>query len=236
MYQLLCIEDSEEVQLVLDRTLGRHHHVLKALNLRIARSILSTQAIDMILLDIALPDGDGLRFCSELKSNPETKEIPVIILTSKTNLEEKTLGFQLGIEDYIEKPFNPAELRLRVDARLQKMKSISKSYTEIQAGTLRIDLSAQRAHCKMGEGVEQIELSSTEFKILSYLAQKIDQVKTREQIISAVWKDGFHLSDRTIDSHISRIRKKICQSNCAIEAVPNTGYRLSIQSQSKKVA
>ncbi len=233
MYNILCVEDSLEVQIVIRAAFSSTHKLIFACSLAEARTSLDKDTFDAIILDIGLPDGDGLRFCSELKNVQNLSSIPVFVLTGKNSIHEKTLGFQLGIEDFIPKPFNPIELRLRVESRLQKMVDQKRQADSISLGTLKINFSSQRASMTTSSGDLPIEFSSTEFKILSFLARNLDQVKSREQIIAAVWSDGLHLSDRTVDSHISRIRKKLGNSTCLIEAVPGAGYRLLVLLEKK---
>jgi DNA-binding response OmpR family regulator len=236
MYQILCIEDSEEVQLVLRKTLMPTHTASFASTIEEARIELNQKKFDLIVLDINLPDGDGLRFCSELKSSQDHGEIPIFILTGNQSIQDKTLGFQLGIEDFIVKPFVPMELKIRIESRLKKISSQKQTSSIYKVGNLTIDFSCQRAGLDSSEEVSNIELSSTEFKILGFLIKNKEQVKSREQIIQAVWGDGLHLSDRTIDSHISRIRKKILKCDYSLEAVQNYGYRFTLKQKDKKAA
>ena len=228
MYRILSIEDSVEIQLILKKVLSPLCELFLSSTLERARVELSRVPFDLVILDIGLPDGDGLRFCSELKSTPVFSSIPVFILTSNHSIQEKTLGFQLGIEDFVVKPFEPIELRLRIESRLKKIQERKESQEILSIGRLKINYSCQRVALQLPDGDLSINLSSTEFKILVFLAKNKERVKSREQIISAVWTDGSHLSDRTIDSHISRIRKKLIKGNCVIEAVQNSGYRFTV--------
>ena len=236
MYRILCVEDSAEVQIVLKRTLGSSHEIVLASTLQEARLALEKTNFDMVVLDINLPDGDGLRFCSELKASNELKDIPVMILTSNHTINDKTLGFQLGIEDFLEKPFDPIELRLRIESRLKKIFDQKNAESIMVIGNLKINHSSQRVEVDFESTVQAVELSSTEFRILNYLARNVDHVKSREQIINEVWGNSVHLLDRTIDSHLSRIRKKIIKSNCTIEAIPSVGYRFSLKKNEEKAA
>lgn len=227
MFNILCIEDSQEVQIVIRAAISTDNCVTFAASISEARDELGKNVFDAVILDLGLPDGDGLIFCAELKSNAACSTLPVFILTGKNSIMEKSLGFQLGIEDYIIKPFNPIELNLRIESRLKKL-AAQKSKTDIiSIGPLVVNFSSQRVSLKDSESICFIDFSSTEFKILSFLIKNKDQVKSREQIISAAWSDGIHLSDRTVDSHISRIRKKLVKGPCVIEAVVGSGYRLS---------
>jgi DNA-binding response OmpR family regulator len=236
MSRILCVEDSLEVQMILKRALGEKHEVSLASTIGEARTLIGKNRFDLVILDIGLPDGDGLRYCSELKSHDLNSEIPIFILSGISTLQEKMLGFQLGVEDYVVKPFDAIELRARVESRLKKI-AIQKQQKDIYTiGCLKIDYSSQRTFLRLKTGDRAAELSSTEFKILSFLARSPDQIKSRETIISAVWTEGFHLSDRTIDSHISRIRKKLKGGDFLIEAVAGAGYRFSLMRKSKFAA
>lgn len=214
------------MQLLLKRTLTPHFDLELASNLQEARnSVFGKQKLDLITLDLNLPDGDGLRFCSELRASPQCENIPIFILSGNHSISEKMHGFQLGIEDYIVKPFEPMELKARIEARLKKISSQQIQENIIKIGKLIINLSCHRIELDLKKGPLRIDLSTTEFKILSYLARHQGQVKSREQIISTVWGEDLHLTDRTVDSHISRIRKKIKECDGTIESVPNAGYR-----------
>ena len=229
MYRILCVEDSVEVQLVLKRTFAKDHECVVANSIKQARIELKKSLFDLLILDIGLPDGDGLRFCSELKTSDQHNLIPVFILTGNRSLQEKIIGFQLGIEDFLVKPFEPLELKLRIESRLKKINQSKETKDVLILGNIRIHFSIQRVTIELATGSSTIELSSTEFKIFSFLARHQDSVKSRDQIISVVWGECIHLSDRTIDSHMSRIRKKISLSDCSIEAVQNSGYRITLK-------
>lgn len=236
MYTILCVEDSLEVQIVIKATLSPAHRIVFATSIVQARIKLENDTFDAVILDIGLPDGDGLRFCAELKAVQGQNSMPVFILTGNDSIHEKTIGFQLGIEDFIAKPFDAIELRLRIESRLHKLADQKKQSDSISLGPLKINFSAQRASMESPDGDVLLEFSATEFKILGFLAKNLEQVKSREQIIAAAWSDGLHLSDRTVDSHISRIRKKLGEATCVIEAISGSGYRLFLKSDKKSAA
>jgi len=236
MYRILCVEDAIEVQIILRRILTPEHEVTFVTSLQDARDVLSKSLVGLMLLDINLPDGDGLRFCSELRGSEAYKDLSIIILTASSTMSEKTIGFQLGIEDFVSKPFEPLELKLRVESRLKKLSQNRERGDTLNVGALRIDFSNQKAAIISDSGRSSLDFSTTEFKLLGYLAKNMDQVKSREQIISAVWSDGTHISDRTVDSHISRIRRKLKNADCVIEAVQNSGYRFSVRQKELKAA
>jgi DNA-binding response OmpR family regulator len=228
MKRILCVEDSLEVQTVIQRTLSPEFDVIFSTTIKDARKKLSGEKFNLLLLDVGLPDGDGLRYCSELKSSNDLSSLPIVLLTACRSIHDKVMGFSLGIEDFISKPFDPIELRVRIESRLRKI-AFDQVKSEVAViGLLRIDFASQRASLTLESGPVDLDLSHKEFRILVYLAKNVNRVKSREAIISAVWSDGLHLSDRVVDSHISRIRKKLKGSDCYIEAVQNSGYRLSL--------
>jgi DNA-binding response OmpR family regulator len=232
MYRILCVEDSQEVQIILRASLSPDHTVRIVPSIAQARqAIFKEGPFDLVVLDIGLPDGDGLRFCAELRGSKAYKELPIVILTANHAIQEKTLGFQLGIEDYVSKPFEPTELRLRIESRLKKIYQYRASSDVLTLGPLSIHLQELKATLQLADKIRTIDFSTTEFRLLVYLARNAEQVKTREQIIAAVWQNGLHLSDRTVDSHISRIRQKLKNHEVTIEAVPGTGYRFSVRAK-----
>ena len=233
MAKILCVEDSDEVQIILKTTLGAEHEVRLCFTISEARRILAEDLYDLIVLDINLPDGDGLRYCSELKASPLFLSIPVFVLSGKKSIQEKTLGFQIGIEDYIVKPFEPIELKMRISSRLKKIAEQKIKNIVVSFGNIEVDISKHKVCIRNNNGEIAVELSSKGFKIFLFLIQNKDNVKTREQIIDAVWGDGLNLSDRAIDSHISRIRGKITNSNVIIEPIIGVGYRASTKKINK---
>lgn len=232
MKSILLVEDNDEVQILIKRVLSSYN-IKVATTIEVARSLLDSIDFDLIILDIHLPDGDGLRFCSEIKSIPIASEIPIFVLTSKSTIVEKTLGFQLGIDDFIAKPFDPFELKLRVDSKIKKAEDYKKNTAMVKVGNLTLNCTTQQTSIAGVDTIEDVTLSSKEFHLLVFLAKQVDQVKSREQIIATVWGPSINLTDRTIDSHLSRIRKKIINSNVEIVAIPGSGYRLSVKEEKR---
>ncbi len=224
---LLCIDDSQEVQFLINKTFAQSARVIIAETLRDGLDEIKKNKIDVILLDLNLPDGDGFKLLNQLTEDPNYSEIPVIVLTSKDQIQDKAMAFHLGAEDYIVKPFDPIELKIRVDSKVKRHLLSKEQESLILAGNLTINHLEQSVKIKNESEVIAIELTTTEFKILSYLARHKGQVVSREQLINATWKYGFNISDRSVDSHISRIRKKLMKSNCSIGAIQNVGYKFS---------
>ncbi len=177
---------------------------------------------DLIILDLLLPDIDGLEICKDLKNRRETKEIPIIMLTAKGEEIDKVLGLELGADDYMTKPFSPRELVARVKAVLRRSEQIQKS-VEIKAGD---DISIDKAKHEVRMKGEKIDLTTTEFKILELLASKKGWVFSREKILDYLWGREKAVLDRTVDVHIRHLRKKLGKQGALIKNIRGVGYKL----------
>jgi len=227
MHKILLIDDATDVQKITTLALGKDYDVTVAPTLDTAQQEITKQSFDLILLDVTLPDGDGYHLCASLQSEEQTREIPVIFLTGKSRVSDKVMAFSLGADDYIVKPFEPLELRARIDARLKKLKSRKETETSVRKGDLRVNVPYQKAYLTDETGERELELTPIEFKILYYLAKCEGVVYSRDQILTAIWGGNVHVLDRTIDTHISALRKKLGNHAHYIESVLRTGYRFS---------
>lgn len=235
MNQILAIDDSEEVLLAIEHSLGFQFNVTKARSILEAKNALSNKSFDLIILDLGLPDGDGLSLCSSLKNDAETKKIPLIMLTGKQQIEDKVLGFTAGADDYVVKPFHPQELKHRVEARLREVQHKKKEAEVFKVGDLTFDVAKQRVIIDKQDGSETVSLTTLEFRILLFFARRREQVISRSQLLDSVWGGDINVYDRTIDTHISHIRKKIGTSEWKIESVHGAGYRF-VRNQLKVAA
>ena len=226
MKTVLCIEDHEDYQFLIPRVL-KEFNTLVAPTLAQARAFLANEKIDLILLDVSLPDGDGLKFFSMLKSDEETKNIPVIVLSSAADITNKVLAFNLGAEDYICKPVDPTELKARVSARIRRLDENSPKNSQLRLENLLIDFDAQRAYIQNEKSAELIELTPKEFRILKLMSLNYGNVLSRDTLLDKVWGTGVNVVDRTIDAHMSNLRKKIHDCRLSIDSVIGEGYRLS---------
>ena len=182
------------------------------------------QAPDLVLLDLLLPKVDGLEVCRTLKRDPETASIPIIMLTAKGEAIDRMVGLELGADDYITKPFSPREVMLRIRAVLRRAPNVprNKPANQIQIDGLKIDLDR---HQVFSNG-SVIDLTATEFKILSLFAHSPGRVFTRSILMDAVWGQEYYGIERTMDTHVSRLRRKLGQFGERIETVHGVGYRL----------
>jgi DNA-binding response OmpR family regulator len=223
---ILCIEDNAEIQILVEASLDPLRVVLVG-TIAEARAALEREQFHLIILDLELPDGDGLKFMTELNAHsPALKDTPVFVLTGKSDTANKVIAFSLGVEDFITKPFDPVELKARVNAKLRKLENLIDQRDVIKIKDLTIILSRQRVAIQTAGAQEDINLTSIEFKLLSTFAHAPDRVFSRDQLLDLVWGSATHITDRTVDTHVGHLRKKIANASVKIETVINEGYRL----------
>lgn len=175
----------------------------------------------LIILDLMLPDMDGKDVCRILKSDPLTQSIPILMLTAKTEEMDRVIGFELGADDYVTKPFSPRELVLRVQAILRRKEVPREEEKIIRIGDLMIDTDRHRVSVKD----KPIRLTSTEFKLLLELVSKRGRVQTRDHLLDKVWGYTYEGYARTVDTHIRRLREKLDPMGNYIETLRGLGYR-----------
>jgi two-component system alkaline phosphatase synthesis response regulator PhoP len=175
---------------------------------------------DLIILDIMMPVLDGWEVCRTLKEDKNTACIPIIILSARSQEMDKVVGLELGADDYVTKPFSPRELIARVRAILRRNRTKQTS-DKIEHGSLVID----RSKHKVVIDQQEITLTTTEFRLLEYIAQRPGQVLSRDQILDAVAGYDSMVSDRTVDAHVKTLRRKLGKGRDYIETVRGVGYR-----------
>jgi two-component system, OmpR family, phosphate regulon response regulator PhoB len=176
---------------------------------------------NLIILDLMLPGMDGKDVCRALKANPITQTIPVLMLTAKAEELDRVIGFELGADDYVTKPFSPRELVLRIKAILRRRAIDKEGVKVIRIGDLLIDVDRHHVSIKG----RPISLTSTEFKLLVELASKRGRVRTRQNLLDRVWGTTCEGYDRTVDTHIRRLREKLGDLAEYIETLRGVGYR-----------
>ena len=178
---------------------------------------------DLILLDLMLPKVDGLEVCRLLKSDPETKNVPIIMITAKGEEVDRIVGLELGADDYIIKPFSPREVVLRVRSVLKRsVADFQKEITaKIEANGVIIDIDRRQVNYKG----KSINLTATEFDLLSILAKTPGRVFTRNLLMDLVWGQDYYGVDRTVDTHMSRLRRKLGGGGKNLQTVHGIGYR-----------
>lgn len=178
---------------------------------------------DAVILDIMLPEIDGLEVCKLLRRDAATERLPIIMLTSKAGEVDRILGLEIGADDYLTKPFSPRELVLRVKKLLQRSKEESVPRDRYEAGFLLLDMSKHRVTVR-GRAVE---LTATEFKLLALLMQRRGRVQSRDQLLQEVWGYERLIDTRTVDTHMRRLREKLGDAAQYLETIRNVGYRFA---------
>ena len=223
---ILVIEDEPDIRRNLEYNLGREGFKASSVgSLDEANEKLKSKKFDLILLDLMLPDGSGLDLCIKIKSNSETEATPIIILTAKDDEVDKVVGFELGADDYVTKPFSVRELILRVKAILKRSDTKTKEVVEVerQFGDLKIDVDSHEVHVDS----KLIELTALEFRLLKELVDKRGRVQSRDQLLSEVWGYNAEVTTRTVDTHIKRLREKLGSMGKYVQTIRGVGYKFS---------
>ncbi len=177
----------------------------------------------LVLLDIMLPDVDGLEICKRLKRDTATRDVPIIMVTAKGEESDVVVGLELGAEDYITKPFSPKVLIARIKAVLRRRDADVSGHIVLAGGDLSIDPAR---HTVKAHG-EELELTLTQYRLLHFLALRPGFVRTRDQIVSAVRGEDAVLSSRVIDVHIAALRQKLGDLGHLVETIRGVGYRIT---------
>lgn len=219
---ILAVEDEKDILDLVDFNLSQAgYRVVRAQDglegLRLARA----ERPDLIVLDLMLPGMDGKEFCRRIRQDAELKSVPVVMLTAKAEEIDRIIGFEIGADDYLTKPFSIRELNLRIQAILRRSQERPVESGPLRMGTITIDPDRHRVQV----GDQQVELTATEFKLLHHLAANAGRVQTREVLLDRVWGYSFEGYARTVDTHIRRLRQKLGQARVLIETVRGVGYR-----------
>ncbi len=224
---ILVIEDEPDIQKNLEYNITREgFKVLTASSISDAQIIIKSKDVSLMILDLMLPDGSGLDLCRSIKSDPLTESIPIIILTAKDDEVDRVVGFELGADDYVTKPFSVRELILRVKAVLKRGQT-KKEMVEVerQFGDLKIDINS---HEVFVDNI-QINLTALEFKLLNKLVETRGRVQSRDQLLEDVWGYSAEVTTRTVDTHIKRLRNKLGSMGKYVQTIRGVGYKFSRQ-------
>ncbi len=223
MEKILVIDDNKDYQFLIQSCLSKEFKVLLADTGKQGVAMAVEHTPDLILLDISLGEIDGFEVCHLLKGQKETANTPVIFLSSRGDAHSKVMGFDLGADDYIQKPFEAEELRARVKVRIKQNQARKQGSPSFELGGLRIDFLGHRVYLQDKE----IAFSALEFKLLSFFVRNPDRVLSREKILNNVWGVDTFVTDRVVDSHIRSIRKKLGPFKDHIESIYGEGYRFN---------
>lgn len=222
---ILIIEDEKAIQELLRVSLSlARFNILQAFSAENAIPLINNNPPDLILLDWMLPGISGIEFAKELRKNTSSASVPIIMLTAKSTEDDTIKGLNAGADDYVTKPFSPKELIARIKAVLRRHTPSSLDST-IHAGKLSLDIEK---HHIFTNGIK-LNLGPTEFKMLYFFMSNQGRVFSREQIIDHVWGNQVFIEERTIDTHIRRLRKALKPYSCDsyIETERGAGYRFN---------
>tara|TARA_B100000287_G_scaffold364906_1_gene359354 strand:+ start:1317 stop:2009 length:693 start_codon:yes stop_codon:yes gene_type:complete len=222
---ILVIEDEPDIRATIEYNLLQEGYSVTSVgSIAEVNSIKEPSNFDLILLDLMLPDGSGLNICKKFKKDDITQSIPIIILTAKDDEVDKVVGFELGADDYVTKPFSVRELILRVKAVLKRGNN-KKDIVEIerQFGDLKINIDAHEVYVDS----IPIDLTALEFRLLKELVDKRGRVQSRDQLLSEVWGYNSEVTTRTVDTHIKRLREKLGSMGKYVQTIRGVGYKFS---------
>ena len=228
---ILCIEDDDTIQTLVEVSLT-DYLVHKAKSLKEAEKELSQYSFSALIMDIELPDGDGLRFLSQIMQQEKYKKIPVLVLSHHVEISNKVMAFSVGAEDFIGKPFDPIELNIRLTAKIKRRDAEQDEQKIRKIADVLLDFDRLKSFLVVGFKEVDLNLTSIELKIFSTLTKRLEQVYSRDQLMNLVWGETF-ISDRTVDSHIAHLRQKIEPTAIAIETSKNFGYRAAMKTNMK---
>jgi two-component system phosphate regulon response regulator PhoB len=222
---ILVVEDEPAIQELIAYNLKQAgHQPLRADNAEQALNLVANALPDLVLLDWMLPGLSGIEFARRLRADKRTRSIPIIMLTARSDEQDKLQGLETGADDYITKPFSPRELNARIKAVLRR-RAPEMTDDMVQLGGLKLDPASHRV---TGNG-EPIELGPTEFRLLHFLMTHAERVHSRTQLLDQVWGDHVFVEERTVDVHIRRLRKALepTELDGLVQTVRGTGYRFS---------
>jgi len=222
---ILLVEDEPAIQELIAANLTRAGHtVVRAADAEAAQRIVRDALPDLVLLDWMLPGMSGIELARRLRAEERTRQIPIIMLTARSEEEDRVMGLETGADDYISKPFSPRELVARIKAVLRR-RAPEATEDAVETSGLRLDPATHRVTA----GEQGINLGPTEFRLLHYLMTHPERVHSRSQLLDQVWGDHVFVEERTVDVHIRRLRSALEASrhDRLIQTVRGSGYRLS---------
>ena len=228
---ILVVEDEPSIAELLSVNLTHAGYtVSRALQADEALLVLRNATPDLIILDWMMPGKSGVQFARELRSNPSTQAIPILMLTAKGEEADKVLGLDAGADDYVTKPFSPKELVARVKALLRRHVFEVVEEKALVLGPIQLDPVAHRLTIRISEGTNKaLALGPTEFRLMQFLMANPERVHSRTHLLDNVWGNEVYIEERTVDVHIKRLRAALAPFACDhyVETVRGSGYRIT---------
>lgn len=224
MSKILVVDDEPDISELVALHLARDGHECFCLTngLEVFPYVISNQP-DLIVLDLMLPGQDGLSVFKRLRADSRSRTIPVIILTARAQMSDRISGLELGADDYLTKPFSPRELALRISAVLRRTQRVL-AVSEVRTGRFTLD----RKNMKLFLDDAPVDLTTTEFKLLTTLMENDKTVHTRSELLREVWGYSDEVATRTLDTHVKRLREKLGDAGRHIVTIRGTGYQFSV--------
>ena len=224
MYKLLVVDDEERIRSLIKKYAQfEGYEIVEAFDGLNAIELCKSEVFDLIIMDIMMPNLDGFSAVKEIR---KYSSIPVIMLSARGEEYDRIHGFEVGVDDYVVKPFSPKELFMRVSAILKRVQSEKSKHKDVfEYKDLKVDFTARKVFLHD----EEIELSPKEYMLLFYLVRNAGIALTREQLIHDVWGYDFYGDDRTLDTHIKLLRKSLKDYNVLIVTLRGVGYRFEIE-------
>ena len=219
---ILVVEDDKHISKLVAYNLEKAGFLCEASTTgEDALTLLDKRQVDLVILDIMLPGIDGLETCKRIRQDRRIAHVPIIMLTAKGEEIDRIVGFELGADDYMVKPFSPRELILRIKAILKRKAPQENEQEIVQVDSITIDISRHQVTA----GKREIKLTTIEFKLLLTLIQRRGRVQSRDVLLEDVWDIAAEVTTRTIDTHVKRLREKLGEAGSLIETVRGIGYK-----------
>ena len=223
--KILIVEDEPDIRDTLNYNFEKEgFKVLSSPDGKSALKLLENNKPDIVILDLMLPDMSGLDLCRQIKNDKKLSNTSIIMLTAKSEEIDRIVGFELGADDYVTKPFSVRELILRVKVLIKKHTTTEQKDTSISLGSLYMNLDAHEVKVNK----QDIILTALEFKLLRHLLQRKGRVQTRDQLLGDVWGYSSQVTTRTVDTHIKRLREKLGVVADYIQTIRGVGYKFTI--------
>jgi len=226
MPTILVVEDEPAILELLKVNLAdAGYDVRAAPDAETAQAVVNATLPDLVLLDWMLPGQSGLAFAKQLRADTRTRELPIIMVTARSDESDKVAGLEAWVDDYVTKPFSPRELKARIKSVLRR-RAPEAAQEVLVAGPLQLDPATHRATANG----QQVHLGPTEFRLLRFLLARPERVHSRTQLLDQVWGDQVYIEERTVDVHIRRLRVALepFGVDSMIETVRGSGYRLAV--------
>ncbi len=195
-----------------------------------ASSAILKKHFDLVVLDVSVPGEDQLKFLLEINAQPESRVPPVVVVSDKSDIKQKVLALNAGADDFVSMPFDPNEFKARAFNKIRKHESHLMHENHLRVGDLSLDVEKQQV---WRVGYHSIDLTSLEFKLLLCFAKAPERVYTRNELLDMVWGKNIYVNDRTVDTHVGHLRKKLKSCKTRISTVFGSGYRLQISKENE---